>query len=189
MKQAAIATVLSGVLEELRRQHWTLTLNADGSAWRAEPPSRVHKVVKFPSSPRDVTSILRELRAQSFRWPSGLVDTLAPVPARIHAVPFPPKPHPEVGTEPQERGEVEVLEPLRTGIPEIDAEHALDIAFEELKDARDYAALAAEEFVKASKAWDEVDREKQRAGEALAEARQQLEAKKQAFARLFEVKT
>jgi hypothetical protein len=147
-------TTLTKVLEELRAQRWTLNPSPSGDKWRAEPPDPKRKVVTFTSRPTVLMPILRELRDQGFRWPPSEAETIPP--PVVRSVPFPPKAHPDVSTSvsgiladppPPRAPPALVKAPGPSG--------TADQAFERLKEAREYALLAAEDLASAKSVLDQ----------------------------------
>jgi hypothetical protein len=164
-------TTLTRVLEELKVQNWTLHASPSGDRWRAEPPDPKRKVVTFSSRPKALPPIIAELREQGFRWPPVKTAETVP-PAVVRAVPFPPKPHPDVETSSKHeappwassgfRGEPPsaVREPrpslalVKHNVSKLQISGSPDEAFAKLKDAREYAMLAATERREAQAIFD-----------------------------------
>jgi hypothetical protein len=153
-------TTLTKVLEELRAQRWTLNPSPSGDKWRAEPPDPKRKVVTFTARPAVLLPILRQLRDQGFRWPPGEPKQEEP-PSIVRSVPFPPKAHPDVQTdswvttEPL-TGSHDHTPPGKLVLVKATAPSGTaDQAFERLKEAREYALLAAEDLASAKSVLDQ----------------------------------
>jgi hypothetical protein len=184
-------TTLTRVLEELRAQKWTLNPSPSGDVWRAEPPDRTRKVVKFTARPTTLIPILRELRDQGFRWPPGEPKQDEP-PSVVRSLPFPPQPHPDVRTEPwvttePMTGSHDHTPPGKLVLVKAAASPSgtADQAFERLKEAREYALLAAEDLAGARAAFDAAKAVHDGANTVYDDALKQLADAKAAFDALF----
>jgi len=177
-------TTILKLIEELKLQNWTLSINTDGSRWRAEPPERGRKTILFSARPADLTLVIRDLRDQGFRWPPG--DPKAePV---LRSTPFAPKPHPGSfveGAQPSDRPR---------GALQIVALNE-DQAFERLKEARGYVELARQEHEDKQRVVDGIqetlgraERERAAAEKVLREALGEMDEAKKTFDRMFSAK-
>lgn len=173
------------ILAALRAQGWKLGRTTQGH-WEASPPDETLGLVYFTDSdePRALKNAVRDLKKRGFEWP------LAPKPrvARPKKQEEKPKEEPVaavapviVMSEPENKPEVE----LRIVPLEAPLEHEMDRLFMELKEAKQYSALAEAEYAECRAALNQAQARMQQATQAREEAAATLRDKKTAFDKVF----
>lgn len=173
------------VVEELQRQGWRVTTTTRGHH-RAMPADPKLEMVHFSTSEdhHAFKNVLRDLRQRGFVWPPPAKNDLA-VERRLESE---GRPEPAIACEYVHCGEpggCPVHSPGETPTPET-PEQKMDRLFAELKEAKTYAALTAEELAACKRRVEEAtlalsvaDTEHTRAVEA-------MQALKTEFDRAFE---
>ena len=164
---------IDNIVAELRLQGWECALKSDAASWKAVPPDGSRMVV-FAAHAKDATAILRDLRHRGFKWPPKIPVSHPTVEAKITSVPFPPKPHPEVHTEPI--GSAAHIESTRDDGA---------IAFAKLQDAKEYERLAAAELLKCQADEEQAHKKTVAASATYGDAVRGLRECKDAFDRIF----
>lgn len=159
------------IVEELRRQGWTVELTTQGHN-KATPPDSNQTIVHF-STREDhhaLRNIIRDLRRRGFIWPPPCKKEIA-VERRLEAE---ARPVIEAATEP---------EPAQSETPEA----RMDRLFAELKDAKTLAALTEEHAEQCKAKVEEAARILTVAAQERDAAAMALKKKKAEFDRAFEV--
>lgn len=173
---------LKKIVKELNQQGWVVGTTASGH-YKAIPPSQEHSFVIL-SSNRDQHTMknnLRELRVRGFEWPPPAKKEKAVKTTRDPDY-QPPVTYPPNPTRPAPPAPPVVLTPVLPKEPPSSATKSKkteDQLYQELKEARSYDALAGAELREcqqkveaATKALASADREKRKAAEELAKAKQ-----------------
>lgn len=163
---------ISAIVCALREQDWTLILSSDASRWKAQPPDKSKRIVTFSATQSETLPIIRDLRHQGFVWPPLDAKRREAADPRglsiVKSTPFPPKPHPSVSTSPSQ--------------PHGAPDHSdANMAFIDLKEAKEYERLAASELTAARRKVDEAQETMERASAAYDGALSDLKQKKAAF--------
>jgi len=168
-----VSGAVEQVVKALRAQGWAVEIEPKGDHYRASPPSGA-RAVRFQAHTTNTLPILRELRDHGFVWP----PPPAPEPI-VRATPFPAKPHPHV----------QVVRAAAAEEPPTPASGPMggaELAFVELRDAKEYERLAAAELQEATKAADAAIAKRDEAAATYQGALDALAEKKRVFDRAFD---
>lgn len=159
------------ILAALKEQGWRLESTSD-SHIKAYPPDKDRPLVCFAitsGDPRAIKNTIRDLRASGFDWPPASQRPSSP------------------SNEPEE---APMSEPVYVGAPEAPEgpQKTPDQLFLELKEARNYAALAKEALRDSKTAFEKAQSALKGSEEEYARAVEQMNLCKRQFDKAFDAK-